>query len=167
MQTITKTYNIYEFGELSQDIQQKVIEKEANNIREAEIEYFLGDEMEWLAMQLIEEKFEEKAVFQGVYYSLSYCQGDGAMIEFDLKYCNKNVKIRHDGGHYYHENSFYILEECGEELTEKQYKQLHKKIYNINKQLVKYGYEFIEQDRTEQAIEQLKDCMFYENGDIY
>lgn len=167
MKTITKTYNIYEFGELSQDIRKKVIEREAENIREADIENFLKEEMEFLAIQLLEENFEEKAVFQGVYYSLSYCQGDGAMIEYDLKYCNKNVKIRHDKGHYYHENSFDILEEYGEELTEKQYKQLQEKIYNINKQLTKYGYEFIEEDRTEQAIEQLKNCMFYENGDIY
>ena len=167
MKTITKTYNIYKFDELPQDIRQKVIEREAENIREAEIEDFLKEEMEFLAAQLLEENFEEKAVFQGVYYSLSYCQGDGAMIEFDLNYCNKNVKIRHGGGHYYHENSFDILEEYSEELTEKQYKQLHEKIHNINKQLAKYGYEFIEEDRTEKAIEQLKDCMFYENGDIY
>lgn len=167
MKTITKTYNIYEFDELPQDIQQKVIEKEAENIREVEIEGFLCEEMEMLAIQLLEENFEGKAIYHKVYYSLSYCQGDGAMVEFDLKYYNKNVKIRHDGGHYYHENSFDILEEYSEELTEKQYKQLHEKIYNINKRLAKYGYTFIEQDRTEQAIEQLKDCMFYENGDIY
>ena len=167
MQTVTKTFNIYEFDELTEDIKQKVIEREAEGIRQIEIEDFLREEMDFYAEQLLEEYFEGKAIFKNVFYSLSYCQGDGAMIEFDLKYCNKNVKIRHDKGRYYHENSFGILEEYGEELTEKQYKQLHEKIYNINKQLTKCGYAFIEEDRTEQAIEQLKDCMFYENGDIY
>lgn len=165
MKTITKTFDIYEFDELPQDIRQKVIEKEAENIREADIEDFLKEEMEFLATQLLEENFEEKAVFQGVYYSLSYCQGDGAMIEFDLNYCGKNVEIRHNPYcHYYHERSFEII---SDNLTENQENRLKEKIIKINKQLADYGYQFIEEDRTEQAIEQLKDCMFYENGDIY
>jgi hypothetical protein len=167
METITKTFNIYNFDELKTEIQEALIEKEAENIREAEIEDFLKEEIEFLATQLLEENFGEKAVFQGVYYSLSYCQGDGAMIEFDLVYYGKNLSIKHDDYcHYYHENSFKIIEN-NEGLTKKQHEQLHKKIYNINKQLTKYGYSFIEYDRTEQAIDQLKDCMFYENGDIY
>ena len=167
MQTITKTYNIYELDELPQDIQQKVIEKEAENIREAEIEDFLEEEIKMLAIQLLEEKFGEKAILKDVYYSLNYCQGDGAMIEFNLTYCGKTLEIRHDGWHYNHANAFEIISESGKELTEKQYKTLREKIYNINKELGKFGYEFIEEDRTEQAIEQLKDCMFYENGEIY
>ena len=40
MQTITKTYNIYEFDELPQDTRKKVIEKEAELIREAEVVAF-------------------------------------------------------------------------------------------------------------------------------
>lgn len=165
MKTITKTYNIYEFDELPQDIRQKVIEREEKNIRELEIEDFLKEEMEFLAIQLLEENFEEKAVFQVVYYSLDYCQGDGAMIEFDLKYCGKDVEIRHNPYcHYYHERSFEII---SDNLTEKQENRLKEKIIKINKQLADYGYQFIEEDRTAQAIEQLKNCMFYENGEVY
>ena len=165
MQTITKTYNIYEFDELPQDIRKKVIEREAENIREADIEDFLEEEMRFLAIKLLEENFGEKAVFQDVHYSLSYCQGDGTMIEFDLNYCGKDVKIRHNSFcHYYHERSFEII---SDNLTEIQENRLKEKIIKINKQLAKYGYQYIEEDRTEQAIEQLKDCMFYENGNIY
>lgn len=167
METIARTYNIYKFEELPKVIQEKLIQEEEENLRQADVEWFLADEMGERAIHLLKINFGKKAIFKKVYYSLCYCQGDGAIIEFDLEYYNKSIKIRHDGGHYYHENSFNILEEYGEELTEKQYKQLHKKIYNINKQLVKYGYEFIEQDRTEQAIEQLNNYEFYENGDIY
>ena len=168
MQTVTKTFNIYEFEELKTEIQQALIENEARGIREIEIDEFLEEFLQNMAVNLLEENFEEKAVFQDVHYSLSYCQGDGAMIEFDLSYCNKNVQIRHNGGMYYHERSFVIKEvDFDKKLTDKQYNQLKNKIIGINEQLTRYGYLFIEEDRTEQAIEQLKDCMFYENGDIY
>lgn len=168
MQTITKTFNIYNFDELSPVIQEELIQKEEENVRQTEIEYFLEDEMDNLAELLLEENFGEKAIFKKVYYDLGYCQGDGAMIEFDLNYCGKNVEIRHDPYcHYYHERSFEIIDHIGEQLTNLQQHQLKEKIIKINEQLTKYGYQYIEEDRTEQAIEQLKDCMFYENGEIY
>lgn len=165
MKTITKTFNIYEFDELSPAIQEELIQKEEKNIRQADIEDFLEEEMSNLAELLLEENFGEKAIFKNVYYSLRYCQGDGAMIEFDLNYCGKDVEIRHNPYcHYYHERSFEII---SDNLTEKQENKLKEKIIKINEQLTKYGYQYIEEDRTEQAIEQLKDCMFYENGEIY
>ena len=167
MQTITKTFNIYNFDELSKEIQEELIEKEAEGIRETEIEDFLQEEMELLAIKLLEEKFEDKAKFNRVFYDLGYCQGDGAMIEFELTYCGKNVEVIHDPYcHYYHANSFQVVEK-DKELTERQYNTLKEKIYSINKELEKFGYQFIEDDRTATAIEQLKDCMFYEDGKIY
>ena len=137
MQTITKTYNIYEFDELPQDTRKKVIEKNAELIREAEVEDYLKEDMELYAQQLLKDYFGEKAIFKNVYYDLSYCQGSGAMIEFDLKCYNKNVEIRHNGGHYYHENSFKIVEvDFDDELTHKQYRTLKEKIYNRRKDYV-------------------------------
>lgn len=167
MKTITKTFNIYEFDELSAEIQESLIQKEEENIRQADIEVFLEEEMNNLAELLLEENFGEKATLKNVYYSLCYSQGDGAMIEFDLNYCGKDVEVRHDPYcYYYHERSFEIIE-SDKELTELQYKTLKEKIIKINEQLTKYGYQYMEEDRTEQAIEQLKECMFYENGEIY
>lgn len=168
MQTITKTFNIYNFDELAPAIQESLIQKEEENIRQADIEYSLEEEMSNLAELLLEENFGKNAIFKKVYYDLGYCQGDGAMIEFDLKYCGKNVEIRHNPYcHYYHERSFEIIDHIGEQITNIQQYQLKEEIIKINEQLTKYGYQYIEEDRTEQAIEQLKDCMFYENGDIY
>ena len=167
METITKTYNIYKFDELSKEVQEKVIKREAEGIKELEIEDFLKDEMEFYAEQLLSKNFGDKAIFKNVYYDLSYCQGSGAIIEFELNYYGKNLIVQHDVYcHYYHSNSFEIVE-LDKELTKKQYENLKEKIYNINKELEKLGYQFIEEDRTNQAIEQLKNCMFYENGDIY
>lgn len=165
MKTITKTFNIYEFDELPAVIQEELIRKEEEYIRQTDVEVCLEEEMSNLAELLLEENFGEKAIFKNVHYSLSYCQGDGAMIEFDLNYCGKNVEIRHDPYcHYYHERSFEII---SDNLTEKQENNLKEKIIQINKQLTKYGYQYIEEDRTEEAIEKLKECMFYENGEIY
>lgn len=164
METITKTYNIYKFDELSKEVQGKVIKREAEGIKELEIEDFLKEEMEFYAQQLLEENFGDKAIFKNVYYDLSYCQGSGAMIEFDLEYSGKNLEIRHGGGHYYHKHSFNIY---GDNLSEFQYSFVYKAVVEVNEELEKLGYTFIEEDRTSQAIEQLKNCMFYENGDIY
>lgn len=165
MKTITKTFNIYDFDELSKEIQEELIRKEAEGIRDIEVDEFLEEEMHNLAELLLEENFGEKAIFKKVYCRLSYCQGDGAMIEFDLNYCGKDVEIRHNPYcHYYHERSFEII---SDNLTENQENKLKEKVIKINKKLAEYGYQYIEEDRTEQAIEQLKDCMFYENGEIY
>ena len=164
MKTITKTFNIYDFDELSPEIQEELIKKEAEGIRQVEVDEFLEEEMNNLAEMLLEENFGEKAIFKNVYYDLGYYQGCGAMIEFDLNYCGKDVEIKHDDGDYYHERSFEII---SDNLTENQENALKEKIIKINEQLTKYGYQYMEEDRTEQAIEQLKDCMFYENGEIY
>ena len=80
MQTITKTYNIYNFDELSEEIQEQLVKKEAEILTENYCDYCLEEDMEEEAKELIGKAFGNKAVFQNVYYSLSYCQGDGAMI---------------------------------------------------------------------------------------
>lgn len=53
METITKTFNIYNFNELSKEVQEKMIKKEAEGIKELELEGFLKDEMEFYARQLL------------------------------------------------------------------------------------------------------------------
>lgn len=167
MKTITKTFNVYNFNELSKEVQKKVIEREAERIKELEIEDFLKEEIEFYSQQLLEENFGDKAKYTNVYYDLDYCQGSGAMIEFELTYYGKNLIIQHNPYcHYYHANSFEVIEN-DKELTDKQCENLKEKIYNINKELEKLGYEFIEEDRTDAAIDELKNCLFYENGDIY
>ena len=110
MKTITKTYNIYEFDELNEKVKENLISEEVKFQQEHYCENFLEEDMGNFAIELLQKYFGEKAKFNGVYYSLSYCQGDGAMIEFDLNYYNKELEIKHDNSHYYHENSFNIIE---------------------------------------------------------
>lgn len=158
------TQKIYNFNELSKEIQEKLIEKEKEYQKEAFCNDFLLEEMEEKARILLEQYFGEKATFKNVYYSLNYCQGDGAMIEFELTYYNKPITIK-QYGHYYHEKSFQI---CSYELTEKQEKQLKEKIYKMNYELAQYGYILIEAEYSnDEIIEILQENEYFEDGSIF
>ena len=158
------TQKIYNFNELDEEIQKKLIEKEKENQKELFCECFLLEKMQEKAKELLQKYFKNSATFGRVFYSLSYCQGDGAMIEFELKYYNKIVQVKHHG-HYYHEKSFQV---CSYELTEKQEKQLKEKIYKMNCELVKYGYDLIEFEYPDnEIIEILNEDEYFENGNIY
>ena len=166
MKTITKKINIYNFEELKEEIQEKLIEKEKENQEEIYCEYFLYDDMKEKAIELLKENFGNKAIFNNVYYDLGYTQGSGAMIEFDLYYYNKYVKIKQNGL-YTHERSFTIN---SYELTEKQEEKLCNKIVEINKKLTKFGYNnieyFLDMPKNE-VINILSEYDFLENGEIY
>ena len=158
------TQKIYKFNELSKEIQEKLIEKEKQYQKESFCEDFLPEKMQEKAKNLLQQYFGKNATFKNVYYSLSYRQGDGAMIEFELIYYNKPVTIE-QYGHYYHEKSFQI---CSYELTEKQEKQLKEKIVKINYELAQYGYILIEAEYSnEEIIEILNENEYFKNGDIY
>lgn len=167
MRTETKIIKIYKFDELSKEIQERLIEEEKEYQLEAYCENFLLEDMQEEAKRLLQKYFGDKATFKAVYYDLSYCQGSGAMIEFELIYYNKHVTIK-QYGHYYHENSFTIIENYKEELTEKQYKQLKDRIYWINKEFAKAGYNFIKWRETEEEVREiLRENEYTEDGEIY
>lgn len=169
MRIEVKEIKIFEFDELSKEIQEKLLKKEMQNQLELYCQDCLKEDMEEKAKELLQENFGDKATLKDVYYDLSYCQGSGAMIEFDLIYYNKHLAIIHDDNLYCHENTFKIIEEYNEELTEKQYNQLEKKIYTINVMLKKIGYKLIENEYffKENALEDLKTNEYLENGEIY
>ena len=165
MEKITKVYNVYDFDELDENIKNELIEKEKEYIKEDYIEWYLYDDMFEKAHELLKKYFKGKAIFKNIYYDLSYCQGDGAMIEFDLSYYNKDIKIR-QYGHYCHELSFSI--DTYDYLTDKQEEQLKEKIYNMNKELSKYGYRLIEEEPDNSLVlENLRQNKYLENGKIF
>lgn len=134
-----KAINIYEFKELKKDIQDRLIEEERQEQVNDFCNYFLQDEMEEKAKELLKNYFGNKATFKNVYYDLSYCQGSGAMIEFDLKYYNEDIEIKHCGS-YSHENSFNYLYNFNEKRAEK----LNAKIRSMNIELQGYGYKMVD-----------------------
>lgn len=165
MEVITKKYDVYNFNELSKEIQEKLIEKKIQEENEFYIDAFLLEDMQEAAQKLLQKYFKNnKAEFKEVYYDLDYCQGHGAMIEFNLYYYNKYVKIKHYG-HYEHERSFSI-DSWG--LTEKQEEQLYNKIVMMNHELVKIGDDLIQYTiSTDEAIDFLSESKYLKDGTIF
>lgn len=166
MRTETKIIKIYNFDELSEEIKQKLIEKEIYYQYETYCEDFLESDMRYKATELLKKYFKNNnAELKNVYYSLSWSQGDGAMFEFDLYYYNKYVKIKHYG-HYYHKYSFIIADTW--ELTEKQKKQLKEKVLKMFEEFENYGWDLVDYRITEaDAIEILQENEYLEDGTIY
>lgn len=166
MKEIIKTIKVYDFEELSEEIQKKLIEEEKENIFESYLDLKLCEDLTELAKEILEQHFGKKAIFNKIYYSLSYCQGDGAMIEFEIEYYGKLQTIKQYGRHT-HARSFIIN---GDFLGEKREKQLQEKIIKMNEDFTKKAYSYVEIDNiidNESAIENLKQYQYTENGNIF
>ena len=128
MRKVTKEYKVYKFNELEKDVQEEVLKRYTESEHEFYIDNELYDDMAELAQNTLENYFKG-AKYQKIYYDLSYSQGSGAMVEFniDLKDLNNkykmlsqeeidglenlggtNIKVYHNNSHYYHEHSFDI-----------------------------------------------------------
>lgn len=161
MREIIQKIKLYNFNELDEEIQKKLIEKEAENMLTEYCELWLTSDIESLAKEMLQEAFGNSATLIDVLYSLNYCQGDGAMMEFDLKYNDKDLEIKHNGGRYYHARSFWITGE----IEEKQEEELIEKIVAINKKLEREGYKYIDAARNEEdARENLASWEYYSDG---
>ena len=128
MRKVTKEYEVYKFNELEKDVQEEVLKRYTESEHEFYIDNELYDDMVDLAQNTLENYFKG-AEYQKIHYDLSYSQGSGAMIEFniDLKDLNNkykmltneevkkcsdigytNIKVYHSNSRYYHERSFDI-----------------------------------------------------------
>lgn len=122
---------IYKYNELNADVKKKLLEEQ----REAEYDWFLDfgllDCMENEAEELVKEYFGENAKFIKTNYDLSYSQGSGAMIWFNVDFedlnnkyhilndeemrfvkdkgCISEIEVHHDYSHYDHEYCFDVL----------------------------------------------------------
>lgn len=130
MRIVHEEYKVYEFDELKDDIKKKVLEKEKEYMKESYIDCCLYDDMGCKASDLINDYFGITSDYLKTYYDLSYCQGSGAMVEFDINIVDLNNKykvfsneeisfmvdnniieyidVRHDNSNYYHEYTFSV-----------------------------------------------------------
>lgn len=80
METITKQFEVYKFGELSDEVKQTIIDDYYKNIEypflSEDISYHLADTLDY------------KGVFSNfdLAYSLNYCQGDGLSFSADFDF---------------------------------------------------------------------------------
>ena len=154
------TYNVYNFDELSEDVQEKVLDKFREN---RDLPFLSEDLSEYLAEKLKDNKITYKEMPE-VFYSLSYCQGDGVMFEGTVYWKSYTAKIK-QSGHYYHYNSKNIelfSTKTDKEASDKVYQQFNDIYVDMCKELEKYGYEQIDYALSEKAIKETIDANEYE-----
>lgn len=120
---------IYNFNELTEEVQEMLIEKERENILNDYIYYYLEDDMIDEGKKLLNE-YLNGAILDSVKYDLSYSQGSGAMIEFTINFEDINkiynivsdeelrfitdksiindIEVKHNDNMYYHEYTFSV-----------------------------------------------------------
>lgn len=169
MKKIVKELELYTYKELKEDVKEKLYKKAEEYLNDNYIETFLYGDMVAVAAYLLKKYFGDKAEFKEIYYDLSYCQGSGAMIVFDLNYYGKDLEIKHSGL-YSHKRSFTVEGDIDENRLDK----LEEKIENMNGELENKGYDLIENYPTEDAIiEELETDIiggtkyYLENGEFY
>lgn len=146
----TKTYNIYTYNELDEKAKEKARDwyKDGNDYP------FLSEEMTEYAHELLKEN-SIQADDVKVFYSLSYCQGDGAMIEMTGKWGKFYFKVK-QSGHYYHYNSkiidLTIIDEIGDDADEKDYCEFNDLYVDICQKLAKYGYSCIDSENDDENV---------------
>ena len=189
--------NIYDFKELDKKIQERLIEDEAEIQADIYYETQLDNDMRAYASRLLWDNFKD-SLFLDVYYDLSYGQGSGAMIAFDIniealnnkyKMLTKKeiekiaetdittISVKHVGNYYhalsfdidYKNYTFYI--DSSDKLQEKLDKMIEKfkeDIIDMNEQLTKKGYEYMDfvSDRNT-LIDILEENKYLKNGRIY
>ncbi|MES2006873.1 MAG: hypothetical protein V4436_02060 [Patescibacteria group bacterium] len=148
----TTITTVYTFDELSDAAKIKAREwyKEGDDMP------FLEEYMNELLTDLLaQNKIEAEEA--KVMYSLSYCQGDGAMFAGVFEFKGNNVSVK-QSGHYYHSNSKVIdwPDFVGEdkETTENAIADEFEAIYTkICRELEKQGYNYIEQERSNENVD--------------
>ena len=142
---IQKTINLYTLAELSKEAQ-----KRAHSDYIATLDYpFLSEYM----TEYLKELFETSSIKcddPKIHYSLSYCQGDGAMFEGECLYNEKYKVVVKHSGYYHHERStsIYVYDLDGEEVDEwqKVEKEFEEEYITICQNIASYGYGCIEED---------------------
>lgn len=90
MRKITK--NIYKYDELKEEVKEKVLERIKEEEQEFYNEFCLEEDMNRFGSEYVKDTFGIESDYLKVLYDLGYCQGDGAMVEFDITLKELNNK---------------------------------------------------------------------------
>ncbi len=153
---------VYTYDELSDKAKEKAREwyQEGNDYP------FLSEYMEEQGRELLEAEGFTNITIDGVYYSLAYCQGDGAMMEFSAERNGLYIKVK-QSGHYNHERStsITVTNEEGEELESEEIEE--DILVPLFKELATQGYNYIDAENEEEYIAEnirANDYTFTESG---
>ncbi len=166
MKTITKEYKVYNFDELTQEAKDKA---RNNWNKNDDIPFLLEDIRDRLSELLEENKITGEP---RIFYSLSYCQGDGVMFEGYFEWNGYSLDIKHSG-HYYHSycKTLDITDEEGNQPETDEPELAFESIYqDICKELEKYGYDVIETAQSEENFKDIceaNEYTFLEDGTMF
>lgn len=148
---------VYTFDQLSEDAK----EKARDWFREGNDDPMMQSHM----INLLKEELEERGIKYDVdsidvFYSLSYCQGDGLMFEGLIDWRGRTLKIKHIE-HYYHSKSRNIDVVDGEDLSDAEMGQFEAVYEAICKKMEGVGYAEIEYQNSAEYIDEIMEANDY------
>ncbi len=165
----TISINLYNINELSEDAQEKARRAWADD----EDYSFLEDDILYRLNELLTENKITSIGEPQVNYSLSYCQGDGAMFYGTYQWGTWDVKIEHSG-RYYHSYSknidIYQSNDDSIEAEKHTYDKFEAIYQSICKELARYGYDCINEHDGMENFKELcdsNDDLFTKDGEKY
>ena len=165
MRTIQQT--VYTFDELSEKAKEKAIQKQRDFEEEFGLPSLLREYLyDTLKQQL--KKYDMSCDKPKIYYSLNYCQGDGAMFEGTVTYKNYVATITHSGRYtHYNSKDIELLTIKGNEVSSHKQEEFDALYVTICKELERAGYAFIEDYLTDESMAEdirANEYEFYEDG---
>lgn len=163
MRQVTTTYTVYKFDDLDKEAQERALDW----FREHEEYPFLYEDMQYKLEELLKQHKVRYDDAPTVYYSLSWCQGDGAMFEGRVYWRQYTIDIK-QSGNYYHYNSknFDINLTNGNNISMETYERVEREFnelyVDICGELERYGYAQIDYILSEEAIKETIDANEYE-----
>lgn len=159
------TYTLYEFNDLRPKIQEKLIGQKRID---ADYDWMLFDIMQEDTNELLEEKgWKNINSDLKIYYSLSYCQGDGFQFNGTFEKDDALITIK-QSGHYYHSycTDINITDADGEEVERE---DLIQEYHEICKKLEDMGYTTIEDLTSDEYLRESLESegnLYFEDGTI-
>ncbi len=162
----------YQFGELDINVQEKVIEKfrDLYNTNDSS----LGLYLEEVLSDLLNENDIHETSGRKLYYSLGYCQGDGAIFVGHYEYKDVYFHIQQTGRYCNHGNVSIVIKDYEDKVIEEidnptsmdikldeiwsEFEELYIKIC---KQLEKSGYAEIEYHNSDENLKELIEATEY------
>jgi hypothetical protein len=153
------TVDVFKFEELSEKVQEKLIEK----YRENNEMPFLSDCMEDEVLRiLVDNGWKSINNNLNLYYSLGYCQGDGAQMVGKFEIGDNYLYVGSLGisSHSY-ATTLELFNNNGDEVDMPE--SLKETYHQMCKQLEKFGYDYIESENDPENIK----AILIDNNELY
>lgn len=141
---------VYTFDELSPEAIEKAREWWKKSDDFPFLEEYMSDELNQLLKENKIVTLEEPII----YYSLSYCQGDGAMFAGTVEWQGHTILVKQRGNYYHYNSKEITLPEFEGENEDAIVSKFNDVYVDICKELEKRGYDYIENERSNEVVDE-------------